>query len=140
MTLKDVLAIVAFIVGFGLRILIISDKDVKQTLFRTKRDWFKIFWPNSLVRGAILVALWFWYASSPNMVVALLAHFGVNFNMALPVTNITSFMAGYVGDAGLDVIGQKIPFIGRIIPEPYIPHDVKQQAKEQADADPKPPV
>lgn len=140
MTLKDVLAIVAFVIGFLFRILIIADKDVKQTLFPSKRAWFIVFWPNSTVRGAILIALWLWYASSPSMVVGLLAHFGINFNMALPVTNITSFMAGYVGDAALDLIGQKIPFIGRIIPEGYIPHEVKQQLKDQQNASPNPPV
>jgi hypothetical protein len=140
MDLKDVLVALVFFIGFAFRILIIADKDVKQTLFPTKRQWFKVFWPNTLVRGGILMALWVFYADSPNVVVNLLSHFGINFNMALPITKVTSLMAGYTGDAALDVIGQKIPFIGRIIPEGYIPHEVKQQLKDQQNATNNPPT
>jgi len=129
---KGVLAVVLFVLGFLAHVLKVANDDVQKTLFPTKRAWFKVFYINVLVRLVIVVAAWLLYSTTPDFFVAMLAKFGLNFNMALPITKVTSFLVGFFSDSLLDIGTQKIPWLGRQIPPAYIAPEVKRQAENIA--------
>lgn len=132
MALKDTLSICLFVLGFLAHVLKVCNEDVQKTLFPTKLAWFKVFYINVLVRLGITIAAWLLYVNSPDFFVSMLAKFGLNFNMALPITKVTSFIIGFFSDSLLDLGTQKIPWLGRQIPSTYIPLEVKAQAAAQA--------
>lgn len=130
---KSVLSISLFILGFLAHVLKVCNDDVQKTLFKTKRAWFGVFYINVLVRLGIVIAAWLLYINSPDFFVSLLAKFGLNFNMALPITKVTSFIVGFFSDSLLDLGTQKIPWLGRQVPPAYIAPEVRAQNKATAD-------
>jgi hypothetical protein len=126
------LAVACFVTGFLAHVLKVSSDDVQKTLFPNKLAWFKVFWPNVVVRLSICVALWCLYATDPTLFVKLLNHFSLNFNFSVPATKVVSFIVGFFADSLLDLGTSKIPFLGRQIPSAYIPAEVKAQAAQQA--------
>jgi hypothetical protein len=129
---KNVLAVALFVLGFLAHVLKVANDDVQKTMFPTKRAWFKVFYVNVIVRLVIVVAAWILYSTTPAFFVSFLAKFGVNFNMALPITKVTSFLVGFFSDSLLDIGTQKIPWLGRQIPPAYVAPEVLAQAKSQA--------
>jgi hypothetical protein len=132
MELKNVLAIALFVAGFLAHVLKVANDDVQKTMFPSKLAWFRVFYINVIVRLVIVTALWILYTTTPDFFVSTLAKFGLNFNMALPITKVTGFLVGFFSDSLLDLGTQKIPWLGRQIPAAYIaPEVLKQQAAQQ---------
>lgn len=129
---KSIVGVALFVAGFLCHVLKVANDDVQKTLFPTKRAWLQVFYINVIVRLVVVVAAWILYSTTPDFFVSLLAKFGLNFNMALPITKVTSFIVGFFSDSLLDIGTQKIPWLGRQIPPAYIAPEVKKQAADQA--------
>jgi hypothetical protein len=129
---KSIVGVTLFVAGFLCHVLKVANDDVQKTLFATKRAWLRVFYINVIVRLVIVVAAWILYSTTPDFFVSLLAKFGLNFDMALPVTKVTSFIVGFFSDSLLDLGTKKIPWLGREIPPAYIAPEVKKQVADQA--------
>jgi len=104
------------VLGYALHTLKLSSGALTLGVAKTRYGWLKANWSSLLIRGVLIIFLWHFYIGNSAIVVGLLAHIGINFNLSLPVTKATSFFVGFGADGILDFIATKVPFLAHSIP------------------------
>jgi hypothetical protein len=125
-TLQQTLVLwVAFMAGQLLNVLKQAAMAIRNphNPVKTRRDYVYRNWDILVLRGAVGVLLFWTYKTWPDGLTMLLAHFGVQFNLNLPLIPPVALGLGLASDFCLDWVAVKLPFLQKDLPRIDTPPD-----------------